>query len=86
MSKQRVRPSLFPGYPPYLNFVGPGEDYEDGEKLEEDLGLEFTVARGTGPVIMDCLNKFGFKIIEVNYRPRIKSKLILISSSGHLET
>ena len=62
MSKQRLRPSLFPEYAPYLNFVGPGEEYEEGE----DIAQEFTVARGTGPVIMRCLNKFGFKVIEVN--------------------
>ena len=62
MSKQRLRPSLFPGSSPYLNFVGPGEEYEEGE----DIAQEFTVARGTGPVIMRCLNKFGFNIIEVN--------------------
>ena len=58
MSKQR----LFPGYALYLHFVGPGEEYEEGE----DIAQEFTVARGTGRVIMRCLNKFGFNIIEVN--------------------
>ena len=47
---------------PYLNFVGPGEEYEEGE----DIAQEFTVARGTGQVIMRCLKKFGFKIIEMN--------------------
>ena len=61
MSKLRLRPSLFPGHDPYLNFLGPEDDYDE----EEDITQEFTVARGTGPVILDCLNKFGFKIIEV---------------------
>ena len=57
----RLRPSIFPCFAPYLNFVGPDEEYQD----EDDLDIEFTVARGTGKVIMDFLHKFGFKIIEV---------------------
>ena len=72
MSKQRLRHSLFPGYASYLNFVGPGEEYEEGE----DIAQEFTVARGTRPVIMRCLNKFGFKVIEVNifYRSNLSKQ------------
>ena len=65
MSNRRLRSSIFPGFPPYLNFLGPGEEYEDEEEPAEEMVLEFTVARGTGPVIIDCLNKFGFKINEV---------------------
>ena len=65
MTKRRLRQSLFPGCAPYLNFLRPGEEYEDGEEPGEDMRLGFTVARGTGQVIVDCLNKFGFKINQV---------------------
>ena len=59
----RLRPSMFPCFAPYLNFVGPDEEYDD--EGEDNLVIEFTVARGTGQVIMDFLHKFGFKINEV---------------------
>ena len=65
MSENRLRSSLFPGYAPYLHFVGPDDDDEDGEKPDEDMILDFTVGKGTGPSIMDFLQKFGFTTFEV---------------------
>ena len=85
MSKNRLRSSLFPGYAPYLNFVGPDDDYEDGETPDEDMILDFTVGKGTGPSIMDFLHKFGFKTCEVRLL-RLYYHIKIIQFSGQHET
>ena len=66
-SKYRLRSSLFPGFAPYFNFIGPDDEYADNEVIPELLDAIFTVARGTGPVVIECLRKFGFRIIEVTF-------------------
>ena len=65
MGKQGLRPSLFPGCAPYLNFVSPGDEYDDGQEQIEELVMPFYAPLGTSPPIIECFQRFGFKVVEV---------------------
>jgi hypothetical protein len=65
MSRRRIRPSLFPNFPPFLTFIAPSDTYEDGEDPVEELCLNYFVAAGTSPLVLESLHKFGFKIKQV---------------------
>ena len=75
MGKYRVRPSLFPGCPPFLTFVSPGEEYEDGDEYMEELGMPFMAPIGTSPPILECFQRFGFKFLEVSFTTNTIIKL-----------
>ena len=66
MSKQRLRPSLFPGCAPFLTFIAPEEEYEEGGEVMENLVMAFTAPLGTSPPIVECFQRVGFKFVEVN--------------------
>ena len=66
MSIKRLHPSLFPNCPPYLTFIGPGEKYDDGEDAPKELMINFTVAKGTSPLVLECLQRFGGSLVQVN--------------------
>ena len=66
MGKRRLRPSLFPGCAPYLNFLSPGDEYDDdGQEHLEELVMPFKAPLGTSPPIIECFQRFGFKVVEV---------------------
>ena len=66
MSIKRLHPSLFPNCPPYLTFIGPGEKYDDGEDAPKELMINFTFAKGTSPLVLECLQRFAVSIVQVN--------------------
>ena len=65
MGKQRLRPSLFPGCAPYLNFLPPDEEYEDGPEHLEELLLPFAAPLGASAPVIECFVRYGFKYVEV---------------------
>ena len=64
----RLRSSLFPNCPPYLNFIGPDETY-DKDVVEEDCfkNIQLCVAKGTSPSVLDCFSRLGVTIVKVLY-------------------
>ena len=66
MPVQRLQPSLFPNCPPYLKFLAPNQRYEEGDDAPKELVLKFTVAKGTSLLVVECLQRFGVSIIQVN--------------------
>ena len=76
MSIKRLHPSLFPNCPPYLTFIGPGDKYDDGEDATKDLIISFTVAKGTSPLVLECLQRFGVSIVQVNLIKKLISNKI----------
>lgn len=71
--KKRVRPAMFPNIPPFLNFLPPGEDYEDGDEPPEELRQAWTMAKGTSPLVVECVARVGF--VPVEFSERAFSKL-----------
>ena len=65
MGKHRLRPSIFPGCPPYLTFLSPQEEYEDGQEPIEELVMSLKAPPGTSLPIIECFQRFGFSIDEV---------------------
>ena len=65
MPVTRIRPALFPNCPPYLTFIGPNENYDDGEDPPKDLMINFTVAKGTSLLVLECLQRFGVTLVQV---------------------
>ena len=67
MPVNRLRPPLFPGFPPYLKFLSPDEKYDDGEDAPKELAIKFTVARGTSPLVLECLQRLGVSLVQVTF-------------------
>ena len=65
MPLTRLRESIFPNVPPYLTFISPNDKYDDGEEPPEELVIHFTVAYGTSKTVLECINRFGARIVEV---------------------
>ena len=65
MGKQRLRPSLFPGCAPYLTFLSPEEEYEDGQEPPAEMVMHFTAPSGTSPPVLECFQRLGFRRVEV---------------------
>jgi len=64
MMLTRLRESIFPNVPPYLTFIGPNDKYEEGEEAPEELVIHYTVAHGTSKTVLECIERFGARIIE----------------------
>ena len=62
MGKHRLRPSIFPRCAPYLNFLSPDEEYEDGQEPMEELVMSFRAPPETSIPILECFMKFGFTL------------------------
>ena len=66
MSRKQIRQSLFSCVPPFLNFLPPGESYEDGdEDTPQEICFPFWTATGTSPLIVECLRRSGLNLKEV---------------------
>ena len=65
MPLTRLREAIFPNVPPYLTFIGPNEKYDDGEEPPEELIIHYTVAHGTSKTVLECIERFGARTIEV---------------------
>ena len=65
MPVKRLRNSIFPNVAPFLTFIAPDEQYEDGEEPPEELVVNYTVAYGTSKTVLECIQRFGAKVIEV---------------------
>ena len=65
MARGRVRPSLFPGFPPFLTFLAPGENYPNDEDDIGAIAPAWSVAPGTSPLIVECLQRSGIQIQRV---------------------
>ena len=70
MTVKRIRPALFPKWPPYLTFIGPNEEYEDGKEAPKELTVNFIVAKGSSPLILECLLRFGDYLVQVSQNLR----------------
>eukprot|EP00091_Calanus_sinicus_P000553 TRINITY_DN10482_c0_g1_i1.p1 TRINITY_DN10482_c0_g1~~TRINITY_DN10482_c0_g1_i1.p1 ORF type:complete len:137 (+),score=15.64 TRINITY_DN10482_c0_g1_i1:146-556(+) len=64
MPLTRLRESIFPNVPPYLTFISPNDKYDDGEEPPEELVIHFTVAYGTSKTVLECIHRFGARIVE----------------------
>ena len=60
MDKHRLRPSIFPGCAPFLNFLPPDEEYE--EEPMEELEMSFKAPPETSLPVLECFMKFGFSL------------------------
>ena len=62
-----LRPSLFPGWPPYISFSPPEEEEEDrkGEEDVEEIPVTFTAPPGTSPPVIESFCRAGFKYVQV---------------------
>ena len=65
MGRGRVRPSLFPGFPPFLTFLAPGENYPKDEDDIGEIAPAWSLAPGTSPLIVECLQRSGIQIQQV---------------------
>merc|ERR1711915_142186 len=63
MPVKRLRNSIFPNVAPFLTFIAPDEQYEDGEEPPEELVVNYTVAYGTSKTVLECIQRFGAKVI-----------------------
>ena len=60
-----LRPSLFPGWPPYISFSPPEEEDRKGEEDVEEIPVTFTAPPGTSPPVIESFSRAGFKYIQV---------------------
>ena len=68
MNRARVRPSLFPGFPPFLTFLAPGEQYPEDEDDIGEIAPVWSLAPGTSSLIVECLQRSGVQIQQVGRR------------------
>ena len=82
----RLRCSLFPNCPPYLHFISPGEEYEEGE---EELELSVTVARDSSQSVLDCFLRLGASLVPWSLNTDLTSTAgpawdhVLVCEKGH---
>ena len=68
MGRGRVRPSLFPGFPPFLTFLAPGENCPHDEDDIGEIAPAWSLAPGTSSLIVECLQRSGVQIQQVQSR------------------